>query len=76
MDLLVPFLVHIDCSMAHVNAFISNSVRLAVALRSFPGCSACDIATTYGISFSEVFVSVWRLVNVGSNPWCPMRELA
>ncbi len=69
VDLLVPLLAPIDCSKAHVKGFISNSVRLAVTLRYFARGSAYDTATTYGISFSEVFVHVRRIVNaVNQNP--------
>ncbi len=63
VDLLVPIFAPIDCSLAHVNGFISNSVQSAVALQYFAGGSAYDIATTYWISFSKVLVSVWRIVN-------------
>ena len=69
VELLVPYLPTVDCSMAHVNGSISNSVRLAVALRYFAGGSPYVITTTYGISFSEVFVSVWRIVNAVNQ--CP-----
>ena len=52
-----------NCAMALVNGSISISVHLAVALPYFAGGSPYDITTTFGISFSEVFVSVWSIVD-------------
>lgn len=69
VDKLVPFLPQSEIRMARVNGYICNTVRVAVALRYFAGGSPYDIATTYGISVSEVFVSVWRVVNAVNQ--CP-----
>ena len=59
--------------MARVNGSIANSVRLAVALRYFAGGSSYDIATTFGISVSEVFVSAWRIVDAVNR--CPTFDI-
>ena len=69
VNLLRQFLPPNDSTMALVNGSISESVRLAISLRYFAGGSPYDIATTYGVSFSEVFVSVWRIVNAVNH--CP-----
>lgn len=45
------------------NGPIYNSIRVACAIRYFAGGSPYDIATTFGISLSEVFVSVWDVVD-------------
>ncbi len=44
------------------NGSINISVRLACALRYFAGGSPYDIMVTYGISHTDVFVSVWSVV--------------
>jgi DDE superfamily endonuclease len=45
------------------NGLISTSVRLSVALRYFAGGRPDDIALVHGISHSEVFNSVWKVVD-------------
>lgn len=45
------------------NGRIDTSIRLAVALRYFAGGSPYDVITTFGISHSEVFPSVWYVVD-------------
>lgn len=45
------------------NGIISNATRLSVAIRYFAGGRPEDIALVHGISHSEVFRSVWRVVN-------------
>ena len=44
------------------NGPISNSVRLACAIRYFAGGSPYDIMCKYGISHTDVFRSVWFVV--------------
>ena len=45
------------------NGLIPSTIRLSVAIRYFAGGSPYDIALVHGISHSEVFVSVWRVVD-------------
>jgi len=45
------------------NGLIHSSTRLAVALRFFAGGSPYDIALVNGISLTEVYRSVWTIVN-------------
>ncbi len=49
--------------MARVDGSITNSVRLAVALRYFAGGLPYNITITYDISFSKVFFILWRTAN-------------
>ena len=49
------------------NGLISTETRLSAALRYFAGGSPTDIAICHGISHSEVFVSVWRVVDAVNN---------
>ena len=49
------------------NGPITTSVRLACALRYFAGGSAYDIMVVYGISHTEVFESVWYVVEAVNN---------
>ncbi len=58
-----------DLLMAHDNGAISNSVPLVVAVQHFAGGSPFHMTSTYAISFSELFVGVWVIVNA-VNP-CP-----
>jgi hypothetical protein len=44
------------------NGIIDSSIRLACALRYFAGGSVYDLAPLYGIVISEVFSSVWYVV--------------
>jgi hypothetical protein len=44
------------------NGKISSSTRLACALRYFAGGSAYDLMGMYGIAHSEIFTSVWAVV--------------
>ena len=45
------------------NGLIPTSVRLSCALRYFAGGSAYDISVVHGISHTEVFLSLWRVVD-------------
>ena len=45
------------------NGLISTSIRLACALRYFAGGSPYDIVVKFGISHSDVFTSVWAVVD-------------
>ena len=45
------------------NGLISTATRLSAALRYFAGGRPDDIALSHGIAHSEVFVSVWRVVD-------------
>jgi hypothetical protein len=45
------------------NGTISTSVRLACALRNYAGGSVYDIMSSYGISHTELFESVWYVVD-------------
>jgi hypothetical protein len=46
-----------------VNGLIHSSVRLSIALRYFAGGSVYDIALVHGVSHSEVFLCVWRVLD-------------
>lgn len=50
-----------------VNGVIPTSTRLSCALRYFAGGSARDIALVHGVSHTEVFNSVWRVVDAVNN---------
>ena len=45
------------------NGLISTQIRLACALRYFAGGSPYDIMVKYGISHTEIFRSVWSVVD-------------
>lgn len=45
------------------NGFISNATRVSCAIRYFAGGRPEDIAVVHGVSHSEVFRSVWRVVD-------------
>jgi hypothetical protein len=45
------------------NGIIPSTVRLSIALRYFAGGSSYDIALTHGVSHTEVYVSIWRVVD-------------
>ena len=45
------------------NGLISTSVRLSAAIRYFAGGRTDDIALVHGISHTEVYNSVWRVVD-------------
>jgi DDE superfamily endonuclease len=45
------------------NGIIPSPTKVSVALRYFAGGSAYDIATTHGISHTDVFRSVWKVVD-------------
>ncbi len=40
-----------------------HNARLAYAFRYFAGGASYDIATTFGMAHSEVFESVWEVVD-------------
>ena len=46
-----------------MNGRIKTSIRLSAALRYFAGGDPLDIAIVHGIARSEVFTSVWAVVN-------------
>ena len=45
------------------NGLIHSSVRLSIALRYFAGGSVYDIALVHGVSHTEVYQSIWRVLN-------------
>jgi DDE superfamily endonuclease len=45
------------------NGIITTTVRLSIALRYFAGGRPEDIALVHGVSHSEVFRSVWKVVD-------------
>ena len=45
------------------NGCISSQIRLSAALRYFAGGRPDDISLSHGISHSEVFTSVWKVVD-------------
>lgn len=55
------------------NGKISSSVRLSVAIRYFAGGDPLDISLVHGISHSEVFRSVWFVVDAVH--LCPELEI-
>lgn len=68
-DKLLPYLVKASGYRDYEKAFyihngkIPLSVRLACAIRYFAGGSAYDIVCKYGISHTDVYVSVWMVVD-------------
>jgi hypothetical protein len=50
------------------NGIIISTVRLSIALRYFAGGRPEDIALVHGVSHSEVFRSVWRVVDMQCSP--------
>lgn len=53
------------------NGKISNATRLSVAIRYFAGGRPEDIALVHGISHTEVFKSVWRVVDAVNTSTAP-----
>lgn len=51
------------CPQRAPNGSISNAVRLAVALRYFASGQALDLMIMFAISYTEVFRSVWLIVD-------------
>jgi DDE superfamily endonuclease len=45
------------------NGLIPTSIRLSIALRYFAGGDPLDIALVHGMSHSEIFTSVWMIVD-------------
>jgi DDE superfamily endonuclease len=45
------------------NGIIPSEARLSIAIRYFAGGRPDDIAISHGVSHSEVFVSVWQVVD-------------
>lgn len=68
-DSLLPYLVkatgYKDCSKSFYlhNGPILHSTRLACAIRYFAGGSPYDIVAKYGIGHTDVFNSVWYVVD-------------
>jgi hypothetical protein len=60
---LQPFMKFRDFSMSRINGPIPQNVRLACAIRYFAGGSPYDLATTFGIGVSEIYDSVWDVVD-------------
>ena len=56
------------------NGLISLSARLSAAIRYFAGGRAEDIALVHGISHTEVYECVWRVVNAVNN--CPALDIS
>jgi hypothetical protein len=46
-----------------VNGIIPSTIRLSIALRYFSGRSSYDISLTHGVSHTEVYKSVWLIVD-------------
>jgi hypothetical protein len=46
-----------------VNGVIPSTIRLSIALRYFAGGSSYDISLTHGVSHTEVYKSVWLVVD-------------
>jgi hypothetical protein len=67
VEKISPYLPHSDACMARVNGPIPDSTRIAASLRYFGGGSPCDIAPLFGIHFTEVHRSVWRVVDAVNN---------
>ena len=55
------------------NGRIHSSVRLSAAIRFFAGGSGYDIAIVHGISYTEVFRSVWTTVDAINS--CPSLKI-
>jgi DDE superfamily endonuclease len=49
------------------NGLIATSIRLSIALHYFAGGDPLDIALVHGVSHSEVFTSVWMIVDAVHN---------
>jgi hypothetical protein len=64
---LHPFMKQCDHSKSTSNGPIFHSIQVACAIRYFAGGSPYDIATTFGIAVSEVFESVWDVVDAVNN---------
>jgi hypothetical protein len=60
---LTPFMHPRQVKYARINGSISNSVRVAAAIRYLAGGASYDIATTFGIAVSEVFESLWEVID-------------
>ena len=54
------------------NGFISNAARVSLTIRYFAGGSPYDLMITHGVSHSEVYNSIWKVVDAVNS--CP--ELA
>ena len=65
--LLQPYMRQRNLSKAWTNGPILPSVRLACALRYFAGGASYDIAIAFGIATSEVYESVWEIVDAIHN---------
>lgn len=79
MEILRPYLVKKNRSPKKKhrdgakNGIISNATRLSVALRYFAGGRPEDISLVHGISHSEVFNSVWLIVDAVNK--CPKLKI-
>jgi hypothetical protein len=56
------------------NGPITTSIRLGAALRYFAGGSAYDIMCVFGISYTEVLLSMWIIVESINN--CPQFDIS
>jgi hypothetical protein len=64
---LHPFMKQHDLSKAMMNGPIYHSVRVACAIHYFAGASPYDLAMTFAIGVSEVFESMWDVVDAVNN---------
>ena len=62
-SILCPHMRQQNLAKAWINGPILPSARLACALRYFAGGASYDIALSFGIANSEVFESVWEVVD-------------
>jgi DDE superfamily endonuclease len=60
---LKPFMHTRHYAKASANGPIFHTVRLACAIRYFAGGASYDICAAFGISYTEVFASVWEVVD-------------
>jgi hypothetical protein len=59
---------HPASSIGTRNGLISTSLRLSAAIRYFAGGCPNDISVSHGISHSEVFKSLWLVVEARARP--------
>jgi DDE superfamily endonuclease len=56
------------------NGIIASEARLSIAIRYFAGGRPDDISVSHGVSHSEVFVSVWQVVDAVNR--CPALDIS
>ena len=47
-----------------MNGGISMTLRLSIAIRYFAGGSPLDLMTSHGVGYSDVYSSIWMIVNM------------